>query len=103
MDVDEELRKSARTGEVVLGSNETLEAAKSGEPELITVSVTCPRDVEAKIREYSEKNEIPVYYYEGGGKELGLALGKPFSVAVMAVLDAGDSTILEIGEVTHGD
>ncbi len=98
MDVDEELRKSVRTGEAVLGSNETLEATKSGESKLTVISATCSREVEEKLEEYAEDNGVSLYYYSGGGRALGLALGKPFSASTMAVIDPGDSNALELGE-----
>ncbi len=103
MEADEELRESERTGEVVLGSNETLEATKSGESKLTTISTSAPRDVEEKLRKYAEDNDIPLYYYPGGSKDLGLALGKPFSISVLAVLDSGESNVLELGGLENGD
>lgn len=57
-----------------------------------------PRRCRGKIREYTENNEVPLYIYTGTGGDLGLALGKPFSVSAMAVIDPGDSSILELGE-----
>lgn len=103
MDPGEELRISDRTGEVVMGSNEALSATESGESKLTVLSMTCPREVEDGVREHAERNDIPLYYFDGGGKDLGLALGKPFSVSVMAVLDPGDSKVLKLGEAAHGD
>lgn len=103
MEVDEELRESERTGEVVLGSNETLEATQSGESQLTVISSSAPREVEEKLREYTSENDISLYYYPGGSEDLGLALGKPFSVSVLAVLDSGDSGILELEGVKSGD
>lgn len=98
MTVNEELRAAERTGEVLLGSNQSLEATKNGESKLTIVSATCPSGVEDKIVKYSEERDVPVYYYEDGGGELGLAFGKPFSVAVAAIIEPGDSSILELGE-----
>jgi len=101
VDVDEELRKTERAGEVVLGSNETLEATESGESDLTVLSSACPRDVEENIRESAAKKEVPLYFYPSGSEELGLALGKPFLVSTLAVIDSGDSRILELGEVSN--
>lgn len=98
MDLDEELRKSLKTGEAVLGSNETLDVTKSGKSKLTVISATCPRDVEGKLEKYAEENGVPLYYYSGGGNALGLALGKPFSASTMAIIDPGDSNALELGE-----
>lgn len=101
--MDEELRKSERTGKVLLGSNETLEATKNEEAKLATLSTTCPRDVEEKILNYAKENKIPLYYYSGGSKDLGLAIGKPFSVSVLTIIEPGDSNILDLGEIPNED
>lgn len=103
MDVNEELRETEDSGKIVLGSNETLEATRSGESKLTILSTTTPPRVEEDIRKYSVKEKIPLYYYPGGAKELGLALGKPFLVSAMAVIDTGDSSIRELGEVFDED
>ncbi|MFP4006263.1 MAG: 50S ribosomal protein L30e [Candidatus Hadarchaeia archaeon] len=98
MTVNEELREAERTGKVLLGSNQSVEATKEKESRLTVLSTTCPFEVEEKVRRYSEEKDVPVYYYEGGGNELGLAFGKPFSVAAAAIIEPGDSSVLEVGE-----
>ncbi|KXA88910.1 hypothetical protein AKJ57_06140 [candidate division MSBL1 archaeon SCGC-AAA259A05] len=103
MDVNEELRETESSGKIVLGSNETLDATRSGESKLTIISTTCPGDVEEDIRKYSGREKVPLYYYPGGGKELGLALGKPFLVSTMAIIDTGDSNIRELGDVLDED
>ena len=103
MDADEELRESERTGKVVLGSNETLDATESGESKLTILSASCPRDIEEDLREIAAENETTLYYYPGDSQELGLALGKPFLVSSMAVLDPGESNVLELGEGSNED
>ncbi len=103
MEVDEELRSAERTGEVTLGANETLDATKEGNSRLTVLSASVPHEIEENILEYSKKEEVPVYRYPSGGKDLGLALGKPFSVSVLAVIDSGDSNVLELGGVESGD
>lgn len=97
MEVNEELNKLEKTGDFVLGSNETIDATESGKSKLTILSVTCPPDVEEKVRELADDNGVPLYSYQGGSEELGLALGKPFLVSAMAVIDSGDSSILELG------
>lgn len=101
MDVSEELRKLERTGEIVIGSNEAADATQSGESKLTILSATCPRDVENKVREIAKEEGIPVYYYPKGSKDLGLDLGKPFLVSTVAIIDPGDSRVLELGEVPN--
>lgn len=103
MDVNEELRKTESTGKVVLGSNETLDATRAEESKLTILSATCPTDVEEDIREHAMEKGIPLYFYPGGSEDLGLAMGKPFLVSTMAVIDPGDSSVLELGETLHED
>ncbi len=97
MDLNEELDKLDKTGEYVIGSNETLELTQSGESKLTVLSTTCPPDVEKEVRESADKNDVSLYYFDGGSEDLGLALGKPFLVSAMAIIDSGDSSILELG------
>ena len=99
MDVSEELRKVESSGEIILGSKQSIDATENGESRLTILSTTCPREVEKKIRELAKKNEVPLYFYPKGSEDLGLALGKPFLVSTVAVIDSGDSRVLELGEV----
>lgn len=102
MKVEEELREAERTGEVVLGSNETLKETESNNSSLTVISMSAPVEVEEKLEKYSEENDIPIHRYDGGSKDLGLALGEPFSVSVLAVLDPGKSNVLEFGGLESG-
>lgn len=103
MNVDEELRKTGRTGEIVLGSNETLDITKTGDSKLTILSATCPPDVEGKIRSHAAEKGVPLYFYPGGSEDLGLAVGKPFLVSAIGVIDPGDSRVLELGELSDED
>ncbi len=99
MDVSEELRKVESTGDIIIGSNQTIDATESEKSKLTILSTTCPRIVEERLRKIAKKKEIPLYFYSKGSEDLGLALGKPFLVSAVAVIDPGDSRVLELGEV----
>jgi large subunit ribosomal protein L30e len=92
INVDRALRSSIRTGKVVLGSNRTIETGQSGQAKLIIYAADCPQDVRAQL----ESIDSPVYGYQGMGKDLGSACGKPFSVAALAVVEPGDSEIMAL-------
>jgi large subunit ribosomal protein L30e len=98
INVDRALRSSIRTGNVVLGSNRTVEAGLDGKAKLIVYSVDCPMDVRMQL----ETIDIPVYGYQGMGKDLGSACGKPFSVAALAIIEPGDSEILALQREIRG-
>lgn len=103
MELNEELREAEATGKLLLGSNETLDAVRSGKAQLVILSSTCPRDVEEDIRRNAAENEIPIFFYSGDSEDLGLVLGEPFLVSVLSVIEPGNSSIVDIGEVPDED
>jgi large subunit ribosomal protein L30e len=92
INIDRALRSSIRTGKVVLGSNRTVEAGLNGQAKLIIYAEDCPQIVRAQL----DSIDLPVYGYQGMGKDLGSACGKPFSVAALAVIEPGDSEIMAL-------
>jgi large subunit ribosomal protein L30e len=92
INVDRALRSSIRTGKVMLGSNKTIDAGLSGQAKLIIYAADCPQEVRMQL----ETVDVPVYSYQGIGKDLGSACGKPFSVAALAVIEPGESEIMAL-------
>lgn len=96
MDLAFELRKAIETGKVILGSNETIRLAKTGEAKLIIIAKNAPKEVKDDITYYAKLSSIPVYEFEGTSVELGTLLGKPFVIASMAIVEPGESKILSL-------
>jgi large subunit ribosomal protein L30e len=93
MDFNASLRRAIRTGEVVLGQNETRECVENGTSELIVIAKNCP----AEFTEYvTQKNGVSYYVYEGSGMQLGKACGRPHLVSALAIVKPGDSDILTL-------
>ncbi len=92
VDVEKALRKAMKTGKVFLGSKRTIKALKNGEAKLVIVAANCPEEVRLKIQSF----EVPVIEFKGTNMELGAVCGKPFSVAALAIADAGESEILNV-------
>lgn len=92
INIDRALRSSIKTGKVVLGSNSTVEIGSSGQAKLVICAADCPTDVRVQL----ESMDVPIYGFEGMGKDLGSACGKPFSVATLAVIEPGDSEIMAL-------
>ncbi len=90
VEVEKALRKAMKTGKVYLGSKRTIKALKNGEAKLVVIAKNCPEEVRLRIQEF----EVPIVEFEGTNMELGAVCGKPFSVAALAIVDAGDSEIL---------
>jgi large subunit ribosomal protein L30e len=90
INVDKSLIKAVKTGKVIIGSNRTVDAAANGSAKMVVLASNCPDDIKQKVQATS----IPVLEYEGTSVELGPVCGKPFTIAAMAILDAGESDIL---------
>lgn len=98
MDVNRALRSATQTGTVVLGLNETLRTVLEKKAKLVVIADNAPEAAIAQVNAAIEKQKVPVYKYQGKNTELGPACGRPYSVAVLTVIDAGDSDVLQLAK-----
>lgn len=95
MDFNASLRKAVKTGTVLLGQNKTQESIEEGKAKLIVVARNSPESVKNLVNEI----DIPVYVYEGSSVQLGKACGRPYVVSALAVIEPGESDILNAARV----
>jgi large subunit ribosomal protein L30e len=96
MDIKREIKEVTQKGRLLLGKSTTLKAIKNKKAKLIILSANCP--AKAQIITASESEKIPLYQFEGDSIEFGSACGKPFGVSVMAILDPGETSILQLSK-----
>ena len=92
-DVNRELQKVLNNGKVLIGSKETIREAK-----VIIHASNCPEKIkrvfeDADTEEYGEPT---IYEYPTNSLELGLACGKPYSIASLCITNTGDTEILRL-------
>jgi len=92
INVDKSLIKAMKTGTVILGTNRTIDAAVDGSAKLVVLASNCPENVKKTL----QSTNVPILEYSGTNVELGPVCGKPFTIAAMAILDAGESDILAV-------
>jgi len=92
MDLNKVLRSTIRTGEVLMGSNRTIDSVNDKIAKLVIFSSNSP----VNVRKAIESEDVPVFEYPGTSGDLGSACGKPFSIAALAVIDPGESEILSL-------
>jgi large subunit ribosomal protein L30e len=90
INVDKSLIKAVKTGKVIVGANRTMDAAADGSAKMVVLASNCPEDIKMKIK----ATNVPILEFGGTSVELGPVCGKPFTIAAMAILDAGESDIL---------
>ena len=93
MDFNTSLRRAIRTGEVVLGSNETKDAILAGKAQLVVLAGNCPPDIKADL---SSGEGTHIHTFQGSSMQLGKACGKPFMVSALAVINPGESDIISL-------
>ncbi len=95
MDFNASLRKAVKTGTVFLGRNKTQECIEEGKAKLVVVATNSPESVKNIVKEI----DTPVYIYEGSSVQLGKACGMPYVVSALAVIEPGESDILNVVRV----
>lgn len=96
MDVQRSLRTVIETGKVLIGSDQTQKALSRGEAKLVILASNAPDA--ARLREAAAAKRVPVFAFDGMGTQLGPACGKPFAISALAVLDAGESDVLQLAK-----
>ncbi|HEV8359768.1 MAG TPA: 50S ribosomal protein L30e [Candidatus Thermoplasmatota archaeon] len=96
MDVNRALRTAVQTGKVLIGTKETLRSLNDGKARLIVLADNTPDAWKARIEQRARERGVPLYRFGGSNGELGPACGKPFGVAALSVLEAGESDILAL-------
>ncbi len=96
MDINRAIRVAVDTGNVVLGTKQTIKFVKHGEGNLIILAGNCAKDVMNDIIYYAKLSNIPIYKHDSTSLELGAICGKPFPVSALVVIEPGNSTILNV-------
>ncbi len=96
MDVAHEIRRTVETGEILIGTEECLNALKNKNVKLIIYAENISEDTADDIEYYCRLLEIPLYKFKGSSVDLGTVAGKPYVISVIAVMNPGESNILSI-------
>ncbi len=99
MDVAQEIRKTAQTGKVLIGTEESLKALKNEKVKLIIYAENIQKGTIEDIKYYCDLLETPYFMFKGSSIELGTAVGKPYVISTIAVIDQGESNILSVDSI----
>jgi len=96
--LDNELRRLLKTGKVVIGAKRSLDAIRLGKAKGVVLATKLPKYIEDDVLYYAKLSGIKVIRFPGSSYELGTVVGKPFPITTIAIIDPGDSNLLEEGE-----
>ena len=96
--VNSKLALVMKSGKAVLGYKQTLKSLRKGLLKAIFVAHNTPSIIKAEVNYYSVLSNTHIYHYTGNNIDLGSACGKYYRVAILGILDPGDSDILNLFE-----
>ncbi len=94
-DIEKAINMAVSTGKVRTGYESVLKSVLNGKVKATILSNNLPTKVEKELIRNCELSEIPIIQYNKSGKDLGAVCGRPHKVSTLAVLDPGNSKILE--------
>ena len=105
VDVDKVIRSALKSGKILLGSKQTINAARTGKAVALIQASNCPERIRTELRTHADISKTPVYTYSGSALDLGLMCGKPFMVSSMTIRTLSDPELLRVVKesVRHED
>ncbi|MFA5102693.1 MAG: 50S ribosomal protein L30e [Candidatus Thermoplasmatota archaeon] len=94
VDVNKALKDVSKKGTIILGEKQTKAAIQKGTAKLVVMAKNCP--LATTITTLANEQKIPIFTYASTGVELGYTCGKNYAVSCFAVLEEGDSNILQL-------
>jgi large subunit ribosomal protein L30e len=94
-ELEKAISMAISTGKVKLGLDATLRSVLSGKVKATIISNNLPISSKEELLRNCEISQIPVIQYEKSGLDLGAACGRPHIVSTIAILEPGNSKILD--------
>jgi len=96
MDFETSLRRAIKSGSVLKGQKSTKECVQAGKAQMVVVAGNCSEEFRQFL---ADQEDLFVYTYEGSSMLLGKACGQPFMISALAVVEPGESDILNLKRV----
>jgi large subunit ribosomal protein L30e len=90
------LQLAARTGSIEYGVRRVVKLVLRGNVKLVVIAKNTPPEVKRDLEYYAKLGNIPIIVFDGTNIELGAIIGRPHSVSVLAIIDPGQSNILDL-------
>jgi large subunit ribosomal protein L30e len=94
-DLSSDIRLAVDSGTIAVGLKSVIRSIKKDQAKLVIASSKNNEDNISEVEHLSKVAGIKFVRYESTPVEFGTLCGKPFSVSMISVIDAGNSKILE--------
>jgi len=89
-----DIRLAVDSGTTALGMNSVLDSIKNSSAKLVVVAANAKKELKQDVMHLAKLASVNVINFEGTPVELGAVCGKSFSVAVVSIIEPGNSSIL---------
>lgn len=96
MDVRKQLNIAIESGEVLFGSNKTIESLLNDKPKVVLLSSNIPKKQKESILYYCTLANTPCVTLKESSIEIGSICGRSHPISALAVMNSGESSILEV-------
>ena len=93
-DLNRDLRLAVDTGKVIIGTREVAKALHGSEAKLVIVASAGKKESVEDINHMCSVANIKTVKFSGNSMSLGTVCGKPYSINAVAILEPGNSNIL---------
>ncbi|MDE1861093.1 MAG: 50S ribosomal protein L30e [Candidatus Micrarchaeota archaeon] len=93
-DLNNDVRLAVDTGKVNLGYREVLRAIHDNKAKTVVLAAKGKKDIINDINHLCRIAGIRTIMFGGNSVELGAICGKPYSINSLAILDPGNSNVL---------
>jgi len=80
-----DIKKLIKEDKLLLGTETTMKALKSGELSKIFKTSNCPDDLNKDLENYSNMNNVELVQLEISNDELGVICKKPFNISIIGL------------------
>ncbi len=94
-DLDKAINMAISTGKVKMGYQNVLTSVLNGKLKVTIISSSLPTDAKEELIRTCEISNIPIIPFGKSGRELGAVCGRPHKVSALAIIDPGNSKILD--------
>jgi large subunit ribosomal protein L30e len=94
LDLRRELGVVRMTGKYIVGFRQSYLSVLRGAAKAVILASNCPSSLRTMMEIAARASGVQVIYADIDSRELGKAVGKPFWVSTLSVIDPGNSSIL---------
>lgn len=94
-DLDKAINMAMSTGKVRMGYQDVMTSVLNGKVKITIISNNLPITAKEELKRNCALSNIPIIPFDKSGKELGAVCGRPHKVSALAIIDPGNSKILD--------